>query len=464
MEPAQAGAGRVSAIAIDPSDPSGNTVYVGGSGGGVWKTTNFLTHDANGPTYIPLTDNGPTGGLSIGAIAVFGRNNDPNQSVIFATTGDGNIGAQGVGILRSMDGGKTWVVLDSSSNFDSSGNLLPMNSTARDHAFVGTTSFKIVVDPTLSPTGDVIVYAALSNGSTTNGGIWRSVDSGKTWQRMRAGNATDLQIDLNSAAVQGIDSTGEPILGNLQILYAGFEGEGVYSTPNRGQTWSLMAGGVGDPLIQDPNVIPQHAVSVTDPSSTPNGAKGRIVLARPAIVPGNVAANLAYQGWLYAAVATPGGDLDGLYVTKDFGQNWTKIRLPVVPVILGTDLVGFSPTNDPNRTDQVFDGSTPVSSNESRGANYAMSLAVDPNNPSVVYFGGSDDSKTLTSGLIRVDITGLFDAHADLAFESTQNDGGAIAKNTERRHQRQAAGFRYRSNPDVSQWILNQQSDLQPHS
>ncbi len=27
-------------LAVDPSDPSGNTVYVAGASGGVWKTTN----------------------------------------------------------------------------------------------------------------------------------------------------------------------------------------------------------------------------------------------------------------------------------------------------------------------------------------------------------------------------------------------------------------------------------------
>jgi len=27
-------------LAVDPSDPSGNTIYVSGASGGVWKTTN----------------------------------------------------------------------------------------------------------------------------------------------------------------------------------------------------------------------------------------------------------------------------------------------------------------------------------------------------------------------------------------------------------------------------------------
>src|SRR5207237_847347 len=71
--------GRIGGIALDPSDPSGNTVFTAGASGGVWKTTNFLTTDANGPTWIPLTNLGPGNSLNTGSIAVFGRNNDPNQ-------------------------------------------------------------------------------------------------------------------------------------------------------------------------------------------------------------------------------------------------------------------------------------------------------------------------------------------------------------------------------------------------
>ena len=39
---------------------------------------------------------------------------------------------------------------------------------------------------------------------------------------------------------------------------------------------------------------------------TPNGAIGRIVLAKPALT-GNTAENLHYQGWLYAAVENSNG-------------------------------------------------------------------------------------------------------------------------------------------------------------
>ena len=58
--PAAIDAARTRAASADwrsiPSDPSGNTVYVAGASGGIWKTTDFLTTNPDGPTYIPLTD------------------------------------------------------------------------------------------------------------------------------------------------------------------------------------------------------------------------------------------------------------------------------------------------------------------------------------------------------------------------------------------------------------------------
>ena len=90
-----------------------------------------------GPTWIPLTDFGPTSGVNIGGIAVFGRNNDPNQSIIIAATGEGDTGTPGVGFLISQDGGATWNLYDSTNNVDASGNLLPISSASRDRTFVG---------------------------------------------------------------------------------------------------------------------------------------------------------------------------------------------------------------------------------------------------------------------------------------------------------------------------------------
>src|SRR5438105_5034771 len=98
--------GRVSSVAVDPADSTGNTVYIGTTGGGVWKSTN-AAGAAGSVTFAPLTDtlpvfssNAGTGtipALSIGAVSVSG-------GVVLAGTGDPNDALDsyyGQGIVRS---------------------------------------------------------------------------------------------------------------------------------------------------------------------------------------------------------------------------------------------------------------------------------------------------------------------------------------------------------------------------
>jgi hypothetical protein len=79
--------GRAIAVAIDPADSTGNTIYIGGAQGGVWKSTNAAATTANNVTWTPLTDYQAT--LSIGAIVVQPGNSNPSESVVLAGTGEG---------------------------------------------------------------------------------------------------------------------------------------------------------------------------------------------------------------------------------------------------------------------------------------------------------------------------------------------------------------------------------------
>jgi subtilisin-like proprotein convertase family protein len=417
--------GRIGGLALDPSDPSGNTVYVAGASGGVWKTTNFLTTSPLGPTYTPLTDFGPTLGINIGGIAVFGRNNDTNQSIVFVATGEGDTSiagggppvpsptSRGVGFLRSLDGGATWAVLDSSDN------TVPFDQ--RDHVFSRnfTTSFKIVVDPRLTPDGEVIVYAAVS-GDAATAGIWRSLDTGKHWTRMRAGQATDVVLDPNSGFP---DAQGRPT-GNLQIIYAGFRGEGVFLSPNRGQVWNQMLGGIGKPLMSDGDQrfpLPGDPIPVTAPSDTPSGAKGRIVLAKPELT-GDPLQDLLYQGWLYAVVMETTGRFNGLYITKDFGRNWTRARIPTLGTVGGGvgSIVRVVPTNDISQPDYDVGGA----GNFTQG-NYNITLTVNAIDPTIVYIGGTNNGQP--SAFIRVDTTFVSDPHAFYMGMEKAGGNGALS-------------------------------------
>ena len=390
--------GEVSAIGVDPSDPSGNTVYVGATTGGVWKTSDFLTSDPNGPTYVPLTDFGPNSSINIGSIAIIGRNNDPNQSIIFALTGTVPVVTDatdlraptgtttGVGLLRSMDGGKTWHVLDSTDNVDASGNLTSISDPSRDHIFDGTIGFKVIVDPTPETDGNVILYMAIAD-TGANGGIYRSLDSGNTWQRIQAGNATDVVLGAGSA-----DSSG-----HLQVLYGSIEAlplfingststGGVYftSAAPTAASMSILGGGNGDNERVNIDFKGLPLVAVNNDALNPNNnMNGEIRLATP-VKTGNPLQDTFYQGWIYAAVDTGPGM--GLYVSKDYGLNWTFIPVP-------------PPLGEPSFANDAF-----------------MTLAVDPNNPSVVYYGGVE-------GYDRIDITTLADPYAFVYYDQGNQPG-----------------------------------------
>jgi hypothetical protein len=108
----------------------------------------------DGPTWIPLTDFGPTNAINVGSLALYPHpNGDPQLTTILVGTGseDANriqrqemLGTEdlrfdGVGFLMSEDAGKTWQVLDSLNNFDTTtGTYRAISDTARDHLFVGT--------------------------------------------------------------------------------------------------------------------------------------------------------------------------------------------------------------------------------------------------------------------------------------------------------------------------------------
>ena len=68
--------GRISSLALDPSDTTGNTLYVGTTGGGVWRSQNVDTSSPANISFAPLTDDmsamsgAADASISIGALTV----------------------------------------------------------------------------------------------------------------------------------------------------------------------------------------------------------------------------------------------------------------------------------------------------------------------------------------------------------------------------------------------------------
>ena len=439
--------GRASALAVDSSDPSGNTVYVGGASGGIWRTTDFLTQKAGGPTWVPLLDFSMPFALNIGSIALFPRNGDTNQTVVYALTGEGNSQSPGIGVLRSMDAGKTWVVLDSRSNVDQFGNILSITDGGRDRVFSGATGYKIVIDPNLSPSKQIILYMAVSSPTPTPGspsnpaaaGIWRSTDGGDRWVRLQAGQATDVILSAGSAGSNG----------NLLVLYGAIQQSnlqpgGVYFTsqaPGAAVGMTLRSGGVGtgvliqkflyDPFGNKIQVDEQQVPVAVGPS--PGTPGGRITLAAAALT-NNPLYDSFYSGWLYAISSTPAGQFGGLYQTKDFGLNWTRID---IPQYLTAPAEGWGSNNETRPDNDIFDRDEPANSppnplSPPAGVgNQAISLTLDPTNPNIVYLGGlgaGNDVNQPAGGLIRVDATKVNGSETFVFHDESAGVVGAVVQ------------------------------------
>jgi photosystem II stability/assembly factor-like uncharacterized protein len=187
--------GRVCRVAGVPGDPL--TYYAATASGGVWKSAD------GGFRWRPVFDDQPAS--SIGSVAV--APSDPN--VVYVGTGEANIRgdvAQGNGIYKSTDAGKTW------------------RQVWRQDGQIGT----MVVDPR-NP--DVAFAAVLGKafGPNPERGVYRTRDGGTTWEKVLYADpdtgASDVALDPH----------------NPRIVFAGL-------WQARRRPWELVSGGPGSSL------------------------------------------------------------------------------------------------------------------------------------------------------------------------------------------------------------------------
>lgn len=144
--------GRPTAIAFDPKDNS--TLYLGTSGGGLWKTKD------GGNTWANLSDSWSS--YAMGGVAV---DYSDNQT-IYAATGD-LYDRTGDGLYKSTDGGLNW-------------------THSASAAAIGSQCNQVLIDPLVHTT----IYI------TGSSGVYRSLDAGSTWKRVLGiGGTTHMVID-----------------------------------------------------------------------------------------------------------------------------------------------------------------------------------------------------------------------------------------------------------------------------
>jgi photosystem II stability/assembly factor-like uncharacterized protein len=300
--------GRSAAVAGVPSQPS--TYYFGGTGGGVWKTTD------GGRTWANVSD-GFFGG-SIGAVAV--SEWDPN--VVYVGGGEktvrGNV-SHGDGLWKSNDAGKTW-------------------------KHVGLADSRHIPRIRIHPKDPDLVYAAVLGhlfGPNEMRGVYRSGDGGATWKRV-------LHVDNETGAV---DLTLDPT--NPRVLYAGMwrvrrtpyslesggPGSGLWKSTDGGDTWTELTRNPGLPQgtigIVGVTVSPTNADNVYAILEAEDGGVFRSQDGGKTWTRTNEDRALRQRAWYYTRIYADPADQESVYVvnvrfhrSKDGGKTFTTIRTP----------------------------------------------------------------------------------------------------------------------------------------
>jgi photosystem II stability/assembly factor-like uncharacterized protein len=372
--------GRTRAICGVPSQP--NVFYMAPVNGGVFKSIDY------GRTWQPIFDDQPT--ASVGAIAVA----ISNPNVVYVGSGEGLHRPDlsvGDGIYKTTDAGTTWTHLG-----------------LRD----GQQIAQVVVDPK-NPDHVFVAVAGHPYGPNEERGVYRSLDGGKTFEKVLYRNenvgASDVMIDPSNSQVV-YAALWESREGPWENGAFDGDGGGIFKSTDGGKTWRQLT----------------------------KGLPGNIVQANIAIAP-------SAPKTLFAAVRTK--TISKLYRSDDGGETWSGTTddprpglgigggdLPVVrfdpknpQIVYSASIVCWKST-DGGKTWEGWRGAP--------GGDDYQNVWINPNNPDIILLG-SDQGAIITvnggkswSSWYNQPTAQLYHASADNAFPyrlySGQQESGSV--------------------------------------
>lgn len=394
-------AGRCLSIAINPQEE--RTIYAGTASGGLWRSRDL----GLGVSWERINTGFPVLGVSDIEFAL------GDSTVMFIGTGEvyNNIstgtdgayrptrGSYGIGILKSTDGGKTWIK--------------SLDWTYQNNRGV----WMIKIDPI----DDQIVYAA------TTEGIYKSIDQGDSWTKtFPIRMATDIEINPNNtneiiASFGNLFSPGKGIYksfdagenwqkitgtlvdnfgGKIQLAYAPSQPEIVYATmgnglsANTGASWLYRSENFGDTweLLSTVDFTKWQGWFSHDVSVNPMDPNDAVVIGVDAFKYNHLTRQLEEKSNGGVALGTPGiGEPDGnaMYSHSD---HHIALFHPSIPdlVLLGNDGGVFHYNNATNQFRSATGGM--------QTTQFYNGFSVAQDDPEKVMGGLQDNSTVIYSG------------------------------------------------------------------
>jgi hypothetical protein len=332
--------GRITTIAVDPSDATGNTVLLGGAQGGIWRSTNA------GASWTPVGDQNAS--LAMGSIA-FAPSTCPSGSTactVYAATGEqAGIGFDiyyGAGVFKSTNNGQTWT--QTCTTASATCPFIGPYSDVTPFGFftLGGTRISYVA---VSPSNPQLVLAAaqtqFAEGATE--GVYCSQDGGATWANILPG-------EMSTFVGFGSSTVAYAALGNtFGSATTATNGNGIYKATGAGSTCASI-----------------NFTRLTAATLPAQSTMGRIDIG--------IAASDATGNTLYASIAdksTQSATNLGVFVTTNGGSTWSVTGAPDICQA------------------QCW---------------YDNVVKVDPNNKDIVFLGGSsamDSTGTIAEWIMR---------------------------------------------------------------
>ncbi len=369
--------GRTADIEGVPGNPA--LVYAATASGGLWKTTN------GGLTWTPVFERENT--ISIGDIAL-----DPqNPDVIWLGAGESNMRNSvsfGDGVYKSTDGGKTWKNL----------GLGEIEHVSR-----------IAINPLNT---DMVYVGALGHafGPNDERGVFMTADGGKTWQKTLFVDSGHGISDLD------IDPANPNILYAAMWRFerkpwthtSGSENGGVFKSVDGGRTWKKLTNGLPKLLGRiGVKVAPSNPQVVYIIAESREGTLFRSDDRGETFRQVNKERNIVGRGFYYADMRVDPSDenrvyaVDGqLQVSIDGGKTFRRIS-PRTHVDFHT--LWIDPKN-PSRMWQGQDGGIAVSYDRGENWEYVNNMPLgqfyqihaDNRQPFYYVSGGLQDNGSWT--------------------------------------------------------------------